>query len=35
MNTENSKTKEIHRFRLTLVDKLILKTLIQIWCWLI
>ena len=30
MNTENSKTNEPQRFRLTLADKIILKILIKI-----
>ena len=35
MNTENSKTNEPHRFRLSLVDKLNLKDLYKIWHWVI
>ena len=35
MNTENSKTNEPYRFRLTLADKLNLKILIKTWHWLI
>ena len=34
INTENSKTNELHRFRLTLTDKLILNIVIKIWHWL-
>ena len=32
MNTENSKTNEPHRFRLSLADKL---NLVKTWHWLI
>ena len=35
MNTENSKTNEPHRLRLTLDDKLNLKNPDKIWHWLI
>ena len=31
MSTENSKTNEPHKFRITLTDKLILHILIKIW----
>ena len=31
MNTENSKTNELHGFRLTLADKRNLKILIKTW----
>ena len=35
MNTENSKTNETYKFRLTLADKLNLKDPGKIWHWLI
>ena len=35
MTTENIKTNEPHRFRLTLADKLNLKDPNEIWHWLI
>ena len=31
MNTENSGTNELHRFKLDLADKLNLKNTIKIW----
>ena len=31
MNTENSGTNELHRFKLDLADKLNLKNTIEIW----
>ena len=34
MNTENSKTNELRRFRLTLLHKFYLKDPNKIWHWL-
>ena len=31
MNTKNSKTNELHRFRYDLIDKLDLKIQIKLW----